>query len=190
MDLGIKSRIFGTSPSIESKLAQIPNNNPQNLNEILELLAHEQLAKKAFIFKEEERKPIEELQEQEIHVENDGKEEKPKILLYEVAKDTYFVYKRQEEPSIYARENNDKSTDVYVPTGVTVRRVPSHILGNGVLGRAFIYSNYIEILDSLLGNEYLEVLTHEVMHIRYPEKREMEIRQITKNYLGDKTIYH
>jgi hypothetical protein len=110
-------------------------------------------------------------------------------------------------------EQDDKTYQMYVPkdseesekkyiqqtisyglfalSGVTVRRVPQHILGNGVLGRAFIHSNYIEILDSLIGNEYNEVLTHEVLHILHPEKKEMDIRQMTRNYLGANNIaYH
>ena len=80
---------------------------------------------------------------------------------------------------------------LFVPSGVIIRRVSQNILGTGVLGRAFLGMNYIEILDSLFGNAYQEVLTHEVMHIMYPQKKEMEIRHITRNYVGPKnTIYH
>ncbi len=127
-----------------------------------------------------------------------------RVLLYGIGEGAYMVYAKKgeedDEKFIYRfrstagnkkTEENEKSYDLFMPTGVIVRRVPQNILGRGVLGRAWINSNYIEILDSLQGDAYREVLAHEVFHIIYPEKKEMEIRQITRNYIGaHNTIYH
>ncbi|MEM2139018.1 MAG: hypothetical protein QXM96_02605 [Candidatus Woesearchaeota archaeon] len=122
-----------------------------------------------------------------------------KIFLYEFFPNTYYVYvKKIADKDKETKKGKEKENNVYasfgyfslfVPTGVIVRSVPQSVLGNGVLGRAFIYQNYIEILDSLVGNEYIEVLTHEVLHIMYPEKKETEIRLMTRNYLGN-TVYN
>jgi hypothetical protein len=107
-----------------------------------------------------------------------------------------MVYKREKDEKApkYIQDHVSEGKSEYglfVPSGVTVSRVPTSVLGTGVLGRAFIYQNHIEILDSLFGNEYIEVLTHEVLHILHPEKKEMDIRQMTRNYLGvQNTTYH
>ena len=146
------------------------------LEEILESLERQE---KVAIFQPEEKKPVEILNEEVLVVES---EKKPDIILYELNDDTYYVFKA-------GYEDKTTSYGVFIPTGVTVRRVPQHVLETGVLGRAFINSNYIEILDSLVGSEYNEVLTHEVLHIMHPEKKELEIRQMTRNYLGN-TVYN
>jgi len=95
-------------------------------------------------------------------------EEQPLLLLYKTSSDTYRLFAR-----------TDKGT--YVPRQIEVEKVPEHILGVGVLGRAFIYENRIQILDSLTGSDYMEVLTHEVLHIRLPHYDEFKIREATRN---------
>jgi len=196
--LSLKQRIFGVLPRIEETVI----NNTESeiignftLEEILESLARQD--KQDFvIFKEvfSERINHAQLDSTLLFIEEPDKK-KPKFVLYQIFENSYYVYSRSKRD--YIKENSsskkvheeESSYGLFAPTGVVVRRVPQNILGNGVLGRAFIHSNYIEILDSLMGNEYQEVLTHEVLHIMYPEKREMEIRQITRNYIGN-TIYH
>jgi hypothetical protein len=146
------------------------------------------------VFNPDKEKSIEELEQQDILLNAPGDK---KLLLYKIDEDRYFVYWRHDEGDDEQKKKKrqsdyggDKDYGLYIPTGVVVQRVPQNILGNGVLGRAFIGQNYIEILDSLVGDAYMEVLTHEVFHIQYPEKREMEIRHMTRNYIGDRAIYH
>jgi hypothetical protein len=50
---------------------------------------------------------------------------------------------------------------------IRVRRVPSYELGEWVLGRAWPYQNLIEIDYNLAGEEFEEVLEHELTHIKY-----------------------
>jgi hypothetical protein len=169
-----------------------------SLEEIMEALSRQE---KMFVFpisEQSEHFDSEKVLFNELLVEDSDKKENPDVLLYELSSSTYYVYMRKRDEkkdansnhyTKSARETNDKSYGLFAPTGVTVRRVPQNILGDGVLGRAFIHSNYIEILDSLMGDEYMEVLTHEVLHIMHPEKREIEIRQMTRNYVGH-TIYN
>jgi hypothetical protein len=198
MELGLKERIFG----------EVISNSDENrfsLEEVLEALAREEKTRKAFIIplRENENSSIDMLSRQNILVEEEKKQEKPNIILYEFLENTYYVYSRKkkdekDEGNDFTYSPNAKTSTskeehsygLFIPTGVVVRRVPQNILGNGVLGRAFIHQNYIEVLDSLVGNEYTEVLTHEVFHIMYPDKHELEIRNMTKNYVGDKAVYH
>jgi hypothetical protein len=180
--LSLKERIFGDTISESQQSIANPV-----LEDILESLVRQE---KMFVFTPEIPVRQEQLEEQELLVEKTGV--KPSLLLYEIAHNSYLVYVREE--NIYSSEKpgNASKTDSYglfVPSGVVVRRVPQNILGNGVLGRAFIHSSYIEILDSLMGHEYMEVLTHEVLHIMHPEKKEADIRQMTRNYLPF-TVYH
>ena len=51
--------------------------------------------------------------------------------------------------------------------GVRVHKVPSYRLGEGVLGRAWIYDGLIEIRYDLRGEEFEEVLLHEMIHMKY-----------------------
>ncbi len=199
MESGLKERIFG-SINVDSEQETF------SLEEILEFLAREKETKNAFVipFSEGKNIPIDLLSRQNIFVEEEEKREKPNLILYEFLENTYYVYLRKRKDEKEENENIEKkfytavseskkeehSYGLFIPTGVVVRRVPQNILGNGVLGRAFIHQNYIEVLDSLIGNEYTEVLTHEVFHIMYPDKHEKDIRMMTKNYVGEKAVYH
>ncbi len=180
----LKERIFGRSDNLRDKVIE---HEEFSLEEIMESLVEKQ---DFLVFSEEEKqeKTIKELDEQVFLLQD--KEEKPRHILYEFTEGFYYVYtsqKKEEKPKEKEDEENDFG--LFFPTGLIIRRVPQYILGTGVLGRAYIHSNYIEILDRLVGAEYNEVLTHEVLHIMYPEKGEKDIRLMTRNYVGN-TIYN
>ena len=195
----LKQRIF----SCLEETLETPNLNHNiqerfSLEEVLGSLTQQENKILIINPEEQERKTIEELKEEAIIVEEEP-ESDAKILLYEVAKNVYFVYVKDDDDNnpVWKNYVPKKSTQeehnygLFIPSGVIVRRVPQNILGNGVLGRAWIYSGHIEILDSLHGDAYQEVLTHEVLHILHPEKKEMDIRQMTRNYIGvHNTVYH
>ncbi len=195
MEASLKERIFGSDEMLDLQAHQEPALIEEEfcLEEILEALVR--VEKKAFIFCPNESEKIDfadALKDIRISVEENESREKPPLLLYQLSEDTYYVYARKREErerdSNYNPQRHDaqeKDYGLFIPTGVVVRRVPQNILGNGVLGRAFIHQDYIEVLDSLMGNEYMEVLTHEVFHIMYPEKREAEVRQMTRNCCGN-----
>src|SRR3989344_1736514 len=70
---------------------------------------------------------------------------------------------------------------VYTPGGIEVIRVPSTILGANVLGRAFIGTNRVEILETLSGLAFEEVKKHEINHILHPYLGELQIKQKTRS---------
>ncbi|MBI2675242.1 MAG: hypothetical protein HYX24_02195 [Candidatus Aenigmarchaeota archaeon] len=74
--------------------------------------------------------------------------------------------------------------------GVVIRRVPRWHLGYGVLGRAFPFYGLVEIAQDLYGKDFEEVKTHELMHIKYPDRPENEIRQMTKVALPFQPRWH
>ena len=63
---------------------------------------------------------------------------------------------------------------------IEIRRVPRHMLGYGVLGRARINSRIVEIASDLYGYMFEKVKTHEILHILHPEKSEEEIIEMTE----------
>ena len=82
------------------------------------------------------------------------------------------------------------SYHVYTPGGINVVRVPSNLLGPNILGRAFIGTNRIEILETLSGLAFEEVKRHEINHILNPYLGEWEIRQKTKAELPFEPYFH
>ncbi|MBT3720562.1 hypothetical protein HN789_00660 [archaeon] len=197
----LKARIFGFD-FVDKPILSNSNEN-QILEEILESLSLKKYQENFVIFNPLEKiiESKKEFDNQEILINDNKISSKAKILLYEFEQGMYYVYTKKESNinpylDLNPKIHNPKSEfempfGLFVPSGVIIRRVSQNILGTGVLGRAFLGMNYIEILDSLFGNAYQEVLTHEVMHIMYPQKKEMEIRHITRNYVGPKnTIYH
>ena len=74
--------------------------------------------------------------------------------------------------------------------GIQVRRLPGPSMGHGVLGRAWLGTNTVEILDTLYGNDFLEVLLHEINHLNNPYLSESEIRQKTKREVWFQPRYH
>ncbi len=197
----LKQRIFfGTEQTIDDSLSNDILPDRFSLEEIMESLIDRPEESLVVAPENIELGPVENINEQPLLIEEEPESKKPKFILYEIMKNTYIVYVREndEDSPVWKhyigkpqQKDEEHNYGLFVPAGVMVRRVPQNVLGNGVLGRAFIYSSYIEILDSLHGNAYQEVLTHEVLHILHPEKKEMDIRQMTRNYIGCcNTVYH
>ncbi|MBT4351132.1 hypothetical protein HOD20_01260 [archaeon] len=204
----LKQRIFGIQ--VDEEIDESKNSdelihidNKEQLEEILSALTNQEKSEDFVVFDPIvlSNKKNELLEDSLLVVEEDILTNKaPKLVLYQTNKDTYSVYVRSSEdprdvynftPNLRNQKEKEHNYGLFIPSGVTVRRVSQNSLGNGVLGRAFIGQNYIEILDSLSGNAYQEVLTHEVLHIIHPEKKEMEIRNMTRNYIGAAyTVYH
>ena len=69
--------------------------------------------------------------------------------------------------------------ELYEHHDATIKKVPKYIIGDGVLGRAFVDHNYIEILDTLTGTDYERVLAHELYHVHHPGASEYETREMT-----------
>ncbi|MBI4148853.1 hypothetical protein HY491_00235 [Candidatus Woesearchaeota archaeon] len=86
--------------------------------------------------------------------------------------------------------NYYQSFAVYTPAGTSVQRVSQAALGHGVLGRAFLGLGIIQILDTLYGQEFQEVMKHEVNHILYPFLTEHQIRQKTRQELPFYASFH
>ena len=114
--------------------------------------------------KEEIKQIKEEFNEEEIK-EKDENKEVNNILNY------FSDYLR-----IYYNNFKDKLKNFYDSNKVIVKRVPKYIIGDGVLGRAFVYQNYVEVLDSLSGDDFNRVLSHEMYHINNPQASEYETR--------------
>ncbi len=88
------------------------------------------------------------------------------------------------------REVVDHNFYVSLPSGAIVLRVPKSALEENVLGTAEIGTRVIRILDSLEGDEFLEVLYHEAMHLKYPNAQESEIRNMVSKTLPFKPKFH
>ncbi len=74
-----------------------------------------------------------------------------------------------------------------------VSRKSQSEIGYGVLGRTWIGTSEIEILDTLQGAAFEEVLLHEQMHQLHPGASEQEIRRLTATTLlssGRAPIFH
>ncbi|MBU0667143.1 MAG: hypothetical protein ABIC91_00215 [Nanoarchaeota archaeon] len=71
----------------------------------------------------------------------------------------------------------------FSPVKFTIKKVPQYELGERVLGRAFLYTNEIELLETLSGHDFQEVLTHELLHLQYPNDNELIIRDKTRDRL-------
>jgi hypothetical protein len=69
---------------------------------------------------------------------------------------------------------------LFIPRSVSVQRVSQNVIGPNVLGRTWTGTGSIEILDSLDGDAFYEVLQHEINHVLYPGLNEREIRAKTR----------
>ena len=112
--------------------------------------------------------------------------------------EAYYIKKAEEEENkkriiFYYVEPRPafNRTDYYIftPDWVTILKVPQSELGPGVLGVAYIGIGLVKILNTLYGDDFVEVQKHELLHIKYPNKSEGEIRQQTKQELGYATKY-
>jgi len=72
-----------------------------------------------------------------------------------------------------------RSPMIFYP-GIEIRRSSSSELGYGILGRCFPYSGIIEIRNDLYGDDFFEVLTHELTHMHNPHLNELEVRAATR----------
>ena len=73
---------------------------------------------------------------------------------------------------------------------IIIRKVPRYQLGYHVLGRAFPYLGIVEIAADLYGQDFDEVKTHELMHMKHPQASELEVRRMTKEMLPFPTRFH
>lgn len=87
----------------------------------------------------------------------------------------------EKEPTrmVLVYSNYTTPVSVYY-NNIEIRKVPRFRLGYNVLGRAFPPSGLIEIAEDLYGQDFQEVKTHEMLHIKHPQKSEYEIRQLTR----------
>ncbi len=178
----LKNRIFGLENIVESGSGYVPktiDTGRFSLEEVLEFIARQE--QNPVIIKNPDKGLTPKDLDESFFFE--GEEiPKPRFIFYEVVSGVYYTYSREQRNKA-KKIKEPKHQNLYVPTGVIVRRVPSHILGTGVLGRAFLHQNYIEILESLMGNNYIEVLTHELLHLEHSHYGEMKIRMMTRNYV-------
>ncbi|MBU1202376.1 MAG: hypothetical protein KKA51_07795 [Nanoarchaeota archaeon] len=85
------------------------------------------------------------------------------------------------KPAYSYSKSSDVSSYIFRPLKMSVTRVPHYSLGTGVLGRTWTNTGIVEILDSLHGNDFEEVLMHEILHNIYPSDPEWTIRDKTRD---------
>ncbi len=88
----------------------------------------------------------------------------------------------------YTRECRPPSGFFY--PGIEVKKVPAGQIGYGILGRCFPYSGVIEIRSDLYGDDFAEVLTHEIIHMQNPHMGEHEVRMATRMKLPFTPRWH
>lgn len=99
-------------------------------------------------------------------------------------------YPEDDSKNLYIIEDKEEHVDyLFVPRGISVNRVPQYVLGANVLGRTWLGSGYIEILDTLYGDSFQEVLQHEINHLLYPHESEREIRDRTRRQIQN-PVFH
>ena len=218
--LQLKERIFGKKTGLfpEEMIDEIRNDTvpdiffkqfPKNistgrfsLEEVLEII--EKQKKEEIMIVKDRTKDSFDLKEPWLLLDQELVEKKePEIILYEISDGKYFVYKKKKTEDFKSEikpkyspgdlllsGEDSRINSLYLPTGIIVEVVPQYVLGDNVLGRAFVYQNRIQILNTLSGNDYHEVLTHEMFHIKHPEMSETNIRLMTRNYVGENARYH
>jgi len=148
----------------------------------------------------EEDHILRELVEEITHLEKQEKAKQEELPLEEIEKaieetrqentDDYFYYNKKTKEGIVGvvyyspAKSKEKEDEMYMysvmPSGTVIRRVPQQVLGEHILGRAWLFSHVIEILDTLYGADFEEVKRHEILHLQYPLKIEREIRDMTR----------
>jgi hypothetical protein len=73
---------------------------------------------------------------------------------------------------------------------VKVHRAPFHTFGPNLFGLANTLTGDVFIRDDLQGDEFAEVLHHEVSHVRYPNNSEGQTRQNTLAVFGERASIH
>jgi len=115
------------------------------------------------------------------------------LLAYYIENDPEFLFRKPKEektePSNYVTEPEDypvQKPDVTLSMpSLPIQRVPSHILGNGVLGRCYVGTTLIQIRDDLYGDDFNEVDIHELKHALNPYLQEYYVRFWTRAMLGN-----
>ncbi|MBC8501246.1 MAG: hypothetical protein H8D38_05800 [DPANN group archaeon] len=146
---------------------------------------------------EEKKEDVEEIQEErkEENVEEDfswiNQQLFSDLMKIQKEKESEIKKERKHVKYIYYNSYSSKPGDIYsiqtdstkyffIPSNIAVRRVPQYALGISVLGRTWPGTGMIEVLEGLYGNDFEEVLMHEVLHNLYPGDSEYMIRQKTK----------
>ena len=114
-------------------------------------------------------------------------ENKTDLFEKESKEENNEFFDNEDEFKAYVRRY--RKTGFFYP-GIEVRRVPAHQLGYGVLGRCFPYSGIIEIRQDLYGDEFSEVLTHELTHMANPHWGELDVRMATRMKLPFTPRWH
>jgi|TARA_B100001971_G_C17991823_1_gene432717 hypothetical protein len=133
---------------------------------------------------------IEQQKEEKVQKETVYREKKEKNYYQkpEELKPKFSLYK-------YYTTNLNKnynyfSTGSYSIPGINIIRVPSSVLGDNVLGCAFLGRNLVYIRQDLQGSDFEEVKKHEINHILYPHFNEWQIRSKTRSELPFYGRYH
>lgn len=79
---------------------------------------------------------------------------------------------------------------IFVPPGIRIERKSQKDIGYGILGTANKSAGVIQILDSLYGKDFEEVLTHESIHIENWDATESWVRYETKQRCNFETRFH
>ena len=78
----------------------------------------------------------------------------------------------------------ERNAKVHIPGPKTAKgNVIKEAMGSGTLGRAWMYTGEINILDSLDEAGFLKVLHHEQKHLRKPHISEYQVRWETRQEL-------
>lgn len=109
-------------------------------------------------------------------------------------KDSFSDEKKDKEDPLEEDEFKKKTRQYRKPMvfypGIEIQRVPSGTLGYGVLGRCFPYAGLIQIRQDLYGDDFFEVLTHELTHMQHPHLGETEVRGATRMKLPFTPKWH
>ncbi len=84
----------------------------------------------------------------------------------------------------------DQKGYIFVPPNVRIERLAQKDIGYGILGTANLSAGVIQILETLYGKDFEEVLTHETIHLENWDKSESWVRYETKNRCDFPTRFH
>lgn len=90
----------------------------------------------------------------------------------------------------YRSYNRPDQSYVHVPSWVRQERASMREFGPSLFGLANTYSGLVRIREDLVGNQFTEVLLHEVLHQLYPNESEQGIRKMVLSRLGSAATIH
>jgi len=176
----VKDIIKYFDPKVGEHYLRLPRRKESELDAVLALAEQSFYPKKMIIESSESNAELTHEVFQEFIEES--KQEKRKEV-------KYLFYTSGFRSDVYSIEN-DWTKYVFVPTNLAVRKVPQYALGTGVLGRTWPGTGVIEILAGLYGDDFNEVLMHEVLHNIYPSDSEGTIRYKTKQRMSFPTKWN